>query len=295
MENNAFVIKQADGTEVRLRDIQRASLEILEYFDGFCKKHGLKYTLCGGCCIGALRHKGFIPWDDDIDVHMFREDYERLFLLWKKEVHTKDYALRRTTRDDFQDTMLTQISDQRKTFIKSHQIHQAIDQGLKLEIIPLDGAPADDYKRRAQLFWALLFYLFNRGFAPENRGKMAHILGKLLLFLIPGQRARSLVWRWAEKRMTRYKIENSDFITELCVTWKYMKLSYPKEIFIGERVEEFEGKLYPVPYLAEDYLTMAFGDFMAYPPVEEQIPKHDSAYIDLNKPYENYNGVYFNI
>mgnify|MGYP000955726311 CR=1 FL=1 len=291
--NQKHIIIQPDGTAINLRDLQKISLEILDYFDAFCNANNLKYTLCGGACIGALRHEGFIPWDDDIDIHMFRDDYERLFTLWKNYPHTKNYNFIRTTKDKFCDTMLTQISDIKTTFIKSNQTHLNIDHGVKLEIIPLDGAPEGKVKRNIQLFWALIFYLFNRGFAPKNRGKFAEIIGDILLKLIKSQKSRSKIWTFAQQKMTKYKIENSSHLTELCVTWKYMKLRYPKEIFEGERRVSFEGRMLPIPMKAEEYLETAFGNYLELPPLEEQVPKHETAYIDLNNSYKKYKGTYY--
>ena len=262
MSADNYYIKQVDGSLVSTRELQLKSLEILEYFDSFCSAKSIKYTLCGGCCIGALRHGGFIPWDDDIDVHMKRKDYEKFYRLWQNNIHPEKYKLLRTRKKEFIDSMLTQLSDQETTFIKLNQVDLDIDHGIKLEIIPLDGAPENKIKRKVQLFWALIFYLFNRGFAPENRGKAANLIGKALLFLVPGKRLRYYIWSFAERQMARYDEDSSPYLTELTVTWKYMKLRYPRAIFEGERRELFEGRLYPVPYKAEDYLKMAFGDFM---------------------------------
>ena len=70
---------------LNVRDIQLINLEMLDAFDAFCKKHGLPYCLCGGTLLGAVRHKGFIPWDDDLDVFMARPDYERLIEVCRTE------------------------------------------------------------------------------------------------------------------------------------------------------------------------------------------------------------------
>lgn len=293
MSEKEYLLEQVDGSKVELRELQKVSLELLDYFDQFCREHGLSYTLCGGGCIGALRHGGFIPWDDDLDVHMLRGDYERLSKIWKENAHSKDYHLVRTTEDIFCDTMLTQISDQNTTFIKKNQTHLDIDHGVKLEIIPLDGAPEGRWKRRVQLFWALIFYLFNRGFAPENRGRLARYMGKVLLFFIRSKKGRAKVWKFAQKQMTKYPPEDSPYLSELCVTWKYMKLRYPREIFQGERRVLFQGRKLPIPFRAEEYLSMAFGNYLELPPEKERVPKHDAAFIDLHQPYRKYRGIYY--
>lgn len=288
-----YLLEQPNGLKVNLRDLQLKNLEILKDFDAFCEEHSLKYTLCGGCCIGALRHGGFIPWDDDVDVHMFREDYEKLFSLWKEYGNKSKYNIVKTTKDDFQDTMLTQISMKNTTFIKENQVNQDIDHGIKLEIIPLDGAPENNLKRKIQLFNALKFYLYNRGFAPQNRGKLFNLIGKLLLAFKKTPKSRYKKWKKAEIKMTKYSVKNSNYLTELCVTWKYMKIRYPKDIFIGERRVKFEDGYFPIPYKAEEYLNMAFGDFMKLPIEQERVPKHDAILIDLENSYKKYKGEFY--
>ena len=87
-------MKETSREEIRA--LQLKSLEILKVFDKFCRRHKLRYFLCGGCCIGTIRHQGFIPWDDDVDVFMPRPDYERLRKLWKQEMDEHQYALCRS-------------------------------------------------------------------------------------------------------------------------------------------------------------------------------------------------------
>ncbi len=294
MENaNSYVIEQEDGSVTTLRDVQLACLEILEYFDAFCEKHNLRYTLCGGSCIGALRDNAFIPWDDDIDVHMFREDYEKLFRLWNREDHGRRLRLIRTTAIQFHDTRLIQISDQERTYIREGQKHLDIDHGIKIDVIPLDGAPQGKVRRVTQLCWALIYFLFNRGFSPNKIGVVPYWIGKFLLFVIPNEHSRTRIWQYAEKRMTRYAIEDSSMITEVCVAWKYMKILYPKRIFADVRKELFEGRYYPVPILAEEYLKLAFGDFRKLPPYELRVPEHKANFIDLARPYSEYRNTLY--
>ncbi len=75
-----------------LKELQEKSIEILKVFADFCKKHHLLFYFCGGCCIGTIRHQGFIPWDDDIDLFMPREDYEKLTELWQEEMKETKYV-----------------------------------------------------------------------------------------------------------------------------------------------------------------------------------------------------------
>lgn len=277
-----------------LRELQLKSLEILLYFKDFCEEHNLRFFLCGGCCIGAIRHKGFIPWDDDIDVFMPREDYERLGALWEKYADNDRYAYCRTNEQESFETMLTQIADNNTTFIKTNLKDYDINHGIKLEIIPLDGAPNSKIKRKIQLMWAIIFNLFNRQMAPQNKGKIAYFIGKILLGIFRGEKIRYKIWKFAEKQMAKYPInEDTKYITELCVTYKYMKNLYPKDFFEDVVYKEFEGHLMPLPIGYDGYLSMAFGDYMKLPPEEERVPKHDAVYINLRQSYKEFKGIYY--
>lgn len=292
MNSKQTVVQKGDDSLIR--GLQMKSLEILLYFKEFCENHNLRFYLCGGCCIGTIRHKGFIPWDDDIDVFMPRDDYEKLGELWLKYADNKKYSYCRTNEKESFETMLTQISDNNTTFIKTHLKDFDINHGIKLEIIPLDGSPNSKIKRKIQMMWAILFNLFNRQFPPENKGKLANIIGKILLGVFRTQNIRYRLWKFAEKQMTKYPINNeTKYVTELCVTYKYMKNQYPKEFFERAVYKQFEGYQMPLPIGYDGYLRMAFGDYMKLPPKEDRVPKHDAVYINLNEGYKKFKGIHY--
>lgn len=277
-----------------LRKLQEKSIELLVAFKDFCDKNNLLFYFCGGCCIGTLRHNGFIPWDDDIDVFMPRKDYERLSELWPKEVNPNKYKLCRSDKNNFYRSMLTAISDEETTFIKERQQDLNIPHGVRIEILPLDGCPESNFKRKMQLFWALLFQIYNLEEAPISKGKYLEILGKIMLFIVPTHTMRYHVWHFAEKKMSKYNINDCKFITELCARWQYMRNKYPKEAFESAIYKDFEGLKMPIPIGYDDYLKIAFGDYMTLPPESEQIPKHDAVYIDLEHGYKRYYGIHYN-
>lgn len=276
-----------------LRAIQEKSLEILVYFKDFCQKHGLLFYFCGGCCIGAIRHKGFIPWDDDIDVFMPRKDYERLAQLWPKEADPQ-YAYCRSDKGHYLRSLLSAISDENTTFIKERQQDLDISHGIRLEILPLDGCPESRFARKRQILWALIYSMFNNNEAPTSKGKAAYLLGRFLLALAPTQGMRYRVWRLAEKRMSRWPITpETKHITELCARYQYMVNDYPAEAFAAAKWVEFEGLSMPVPVGYDTYLRMAFGDYMQLPPEEERIPKHEAVLVDTEHSYRQYKGTYY--
>lgn len=276
--------------ELDLKALQQKSLEILIMFDGFCKEHNLQYFLCGGACIGTIRNSGFIPWDDDIDVFMHRNDYEKLKNIWQ---NNEKYYLSRTNKNTFYRSMITAICDQDTTFIKERQKDLDIEHGVRLEIIPLDNCPINKLSRKLQILWALIFQVYNNQEPPTSKGKLLEFIGKVMLWLFPTWKMRYRISKFAEKQMTKYNKRPSTHITELCSRYQYMVNEYPKEIFEMPVYKEFEGFLAPLPQGYDAYLKMAFGDYMQLPPESEQVPKHDAVFIDLENGYKNYKGKYY--
>lgn len=279
--------------EISLRELQNKSLEIALYFKDFCNEHGLLFYMCGGCCIGSLRHKGFIPWDDDVDVFMPRDDYEKLKELWPKYANTEKYACVYADKNRVDGNLFVTIRDNETTAIKPYQVDMDISHGVALDVLPLDGWPDGKMKRKMQVFWALVYSLYCAQTVPVNHGKAVSVAGKIALTLVPSKKLRYKLWKLAERKMTKYPIKKCNYITELCSGPYYMKKQYPREAFDKAIWVDFEDVKMPIPQGYDVYLRTAFGDYMKLPPKEKQKPHHDAIFIDLNNSYKKYKGVYF--
>ena len=117
-----------------LKAIQARSLEMAEYFVAFCKEHDLLCYLCGGGAIGALRDKGFIPWDDDLDFFMPRKDYEKLAELWPQYAD-ESYFLSKSSKDYVDRNLFITIRDKETTCIKPYQQDLDLPHGLALDVL----------------------------------------------------------------------------------------------------------------------------------------------------------------
>lgn len=282
-------------TEVKPEDIKRLqnlSLEMFKYFKQICEKNNLRFFFCGGCCIGALRHKGFIPWDDDIDVFMPREDYEKLEEIWHKCADEERYRICRTSKTEYTRIQFITISDENTTFIKTRQADLDIPHGLRLDVIPIDGSPDSAFKRKIQMMWALIYSMFLNGEPHTSKGKLLEFLSKTALFFFPTVKSRYKIWRFAEKQMSKYPLATSNYAKELCVWFEVMKRDYPARLFQDVTYREFEGISCPIPIGYDEYLKMAFtGNYMDLPPIEQQQPKHEIVFYDLDNSYKKYRGI----
>lgn len=276
-----------------LRELQLKGLEMARYFRDFCKEHGLLFYFCGGCCIGALRHKGFIPWDDDVDFFMPREDYEKLKELWPREADTKRYTLVQQSRELVDHNLFITIRDNETTGIKPYQKDIDMCHGLAMDILPIDGYPDSPWQRKKQVFWALLYSLFCAQLVPKNHGKKVAFLGKIALGAVPSRTLRYRIWKMAERKMTRYPISQCKGVTELCSGPGYMKNWYASEWFTSAVWREFEGEEFPLPVGYDGYLRTAFGDYTQFPPEEQRVPSHDLLFCDLHHSYREYKGKYY--
>lgn len=267
-----------------LRGLQLKELGLLKYFRDYCDERGITYYLCGGCLIGALRYKKFIPWDDDADVFMPREDYERFIKLYLEENPSERYVLLNETDETFTRNCFATLVDTSATLIKNYQADLKIPHGVAFDIFPVDPRPSG-IKKKFQLFWCVIYSLFRAQTVPEKHGGVLALGSRVLLGIFRGFKLRKKIWKFAERHMTKYRLEDCDYICELCAGPRIMKNEYPKELFDSTAEVEFEGEKFKVMRGYREYLALAFGeDYMTPPPKEEQVVTHDLKLLDLDKP-----------
>ncbi len=282
-----------DKKEVPVQDIQKKMLDILVYFRDFCKENGLGFVLCGGTALGAVRHQGFIPWDDDIDVFMLREDYEKLQDLWQKNADTSRYACVRS--DDVINIhhSATEIKDNNTTFINHHSVEDDIHHGLMIDVLPVDGVPEGKFRRILQMVNSMIFCCFNFQRLPDHKGKLTYIATKLALGVFRSSKVRYKLWKSAEKRMSRYGTKNCKYVASLVEGATIMRMHFPTEWFTKVAYLDFEGYAMPVPGDVDEYLRITFGDYMQLPPEEERVARHNAVFIDLENSYTKYKGIHY--
>lgn len=272
-----------------LRKLQLKELESLVYFNDFCQRNELRYYLLGGCVIGAIRHGGFIPWDDDIDIIMPRRDYERMLRLWKQQESGERFLMLKTDGKIFTGNCFATLIDTSATMVKENQKDIEVPHGIVTDIFPMDGCPDKKLQRYFQYYHAMMYSLFITEFVPEKHGKAMRFICSLLLKLAPSREIRTKIWKKHEQKMKKYGFNTHKKCTELCAGPHYMLNEYPQVAFAKAEYHEFEGLSVPLPQGYDEYLTMAFGDYMQMPPEDKQIPHHDLVALDLETPCERYN------
>lgn len=280
-------------TPEKLRELQLAQLDMLRFFKSFCEENDITFYFIGGGLIGAVRSGGFIPWDDDIDLLLPRDDYERLCRLWQEKYPDGRFRLLRTNGKMFTGNIFATVTDTNYTLVKANQVDIDIPHGLVFDIFPLDVCPDGGFQRKMQYFWTMLYSLFLAQVVPEKHGGMIAFGSRVLLGIFRGKKMREKLWRTAERHMTQYKREENRDLTELCSGPHWMKVRYPKRIYEGIDHVTFEGIELPVASGYREYLELVFGDYMTPPPKEERVPHHDIAYLDLNTPCRVYDEAHF--
>lgn len=278
------------ATPEEIKALQNKSFEILCYFKDFCQKHGLRFFLAGGTLIGAVRHQGFIPWDDDVDVFMLRKDYELLPELWNKFADTSKYAYCRTNLKENYHNTGASIRDNNTTFINKHSVNDDINHGLQIDILPIDVKPNGKLDRVNQIFWAMLYSLFNAQRLPDRQGGIIRGLSWILLNAVRPKKVRYIIWKYAQHKMVSYDEEDSNNYVELTSGIKSMFRPLSKSWFKEVDWKSFNGEEMPLMQGFDEYLTVVWGNYMELPPIEKRVAKHNTVCIDLDNGYKNYKG-----
>lgn len=258
-------------------------LDILRWFDGFCRAHELTYFLTSGTLLGAVRHKGFIPWDDDIDVSMPRPDYERFRLLMADQQDGK-YVAESVHNNNADYTFpYMKIYDTTTTLIEGNR--QKTKRGVFVDVFPLDGlgnTEEECAKRYAKLWRYYNFYLARTCAINKKRSPLKN-LAIIVARCIPCNDQKLL--RKVDALMQEVPYNESEYAGILISDWGIREVM-PRGIF-GTPVEyEFEGMKAFGHADANEYLTRVYGDYMTPPPPEKQVTHHTFIYCNLNESYK---------
>lgn len=242
---------------------KQVQLDILLCVDKFCRENGLRYSLGGGSLLGAVRHKGFIPWDDDIDIMLPRPDYDK-FIQGFVGVHP-DLTCGAYENDSTWPYPFCKVYNN-KTYWKEYGFKMAL--GIFIDVFPIDGYPGDENKIRSYIskleFWK---YLLVRK-ALDN-GTWKRFFFNPLMTLLP----LSFLQKKVKGILVEYAFETSRFVGASLGPYRE-KECYPHIIFDEYIDMEFEGDLFMGIKEYDVYLRQHYGDYMELPPIEDRVFRH---------------------
>lgn len=265
--------------ELTVTEVQERSLDILSYIDEVCRRNNLNYSIFYGSLIGLERHDGFIPWDDDIDIVMLRNDYDNLIDILSKKTKYKLLSFETTENYRYPFAKLVDTS----TTIKSKQFFGYEDEnfGVFVDIFPIDGIP-ESKKEQEKFQLECETYRLNMmdtlGFAYARSYSFLKSIGKLVLRFSHHVKLKKIgddkFWRKKyDKATRRYNIADSKYCGYLEFTninWGVFPITWFKEY---EDVE-FEGRTYRAIKDRKQFLELRYGDYMKMPPMEERVTHH---------------------
>lgn len=265
------------GSKYDIRALQLKILDILLSVDRVCRERQLRYYIMAGTLIGAIRHKGFIPWDDDLDIGMPRPDFE-IFMSGAKEWLPEHLEAIYWKNDPEYPLSFAKIQDAHTTLIE--RIHLKYKGGIYIDVFPLDGVPQGKIRQlwhfgRFAFYNKALYFLFRD---PYKHGKgISSWPCRLARFFYTRRGLQAKL----EKLMRKYDYDQAELV---CDYDDGRKGILPKSVIGTPTPVLFEGHTVLGIENYDTYLKNKYGDYMQIPPAEKQ-RQHNFYFLDLNKPY----------
>ena len=258
--------------EVTLNESKKIQLDMLLYFDEFCKQNNLHYSLGEGTLIGAVRHKGFIPWDDDIDLLMLREDYDKFVSLYHGY-----YKMVSLKTDKSWWLCHSRLTDER-TVLHWNDPLSEYNHGLWIAVLPIDNFPDKEEDwikvRRKTLFWYRMFLRKKTKFCYDKTVSFFKNIKRILYQVLSFFVSYNTIGKKCQLLLTRFKDEPTRNKALMVGVW-HEPWVCSADAFSDYVQVEFEGHKFPAFEGYDAYLRCQYGDYMQLPPVEERVSKHN--------------------
>ena len=277
-------IREGLDDKYGLLTLQNKILEIAVYIEQFCTEHGIDYCLMGGSALGAKRHGGFIPWDDDLDIFMTPDNYEKFRAKFLEFGDRDKFYLQEYGRTKKGFVTVPKLRMNNTTYVEELTKDWKIHQGIFVDIFILHNCPNNKVKQLWQCFWAKCAVVKGMSMRGYNRQKG---LRKFLL-CISKIFPKKLMVDFALKQVYRFRNEQSDYYCNFLGKAVYKKGLYKKAWFKETEHADFEKVQLRVPCGLHDFLTERFGNYMI-PPSEDRIKWEQHAWKwDTEKDFSEY-------
>lgn len=262
--------------EISLGELKKIELDILTEIDKICKEQNIRYSLCGGTLLGAVRHGGFIPWDDDIDIFMPRPDYNRFIDYCIKNPTT--FALICNKTDKRYGYLFAKAMAKNTVIREENNNPKNIDMGVYVDIFPIDGL-AGTFKKAEKKFAKSSFKRellvasnWKKFFRSKTRKWYVEPI-RFAFFILSRFVNQSKLILSIEKLYPEELFEKAEFSACICGSYRSNEIA-KKEIYTQYLDIEFEGKTFKGLKNYDKYLSNIYGDYMQLPPKEKQVSHH---------------------
>ncbi len=276
-------IREDFFVDEKRKKIWAVELDLLLLFDTLCKEHNLTYFLMHGTLLGAVRHKGFIPWDDDIDVVMPREDYDK-FLSLANSIK-EPYFLQTPITDSESGFSIAKLKNSNTTCVNELFKYQEMNFGIHIDILPLDNFVDEGAKERYEKINALnidastYMRLKHPNLDEKNKERVKKYSGK----------TSKEIFEEVEKISSQFENIKTNKVTVAPLTLYPLENNvFEREDFSDKIMCEFEGFSFPIPIGFGRLLKVMYGDYSILPPKEKRGVWHGGAIFEPDMPYKEY-------
>ena len=275
-----------------MNEIQKRILELFKAVKEVCDKNKLTYYAIGGTCIGAVRHHGFIPWDDDLDIAVPIEEWDEFWRIMNQELPI-EYKIYSGYHIKHYRYVFNKIHDSRTTFIEeAEEKYPDSYKGIFIDVMPIAGLPEDRLEREnlyKRIRWLSKLNFMRRYPIREMENNKRKLVCMLLHVLSPFISYHHFSDKWIEL-LKKYPMKESQFTGY--TWWEHIsdRLCFPIDCFKDTKSIKFENTHILCPIDSDGYLTRQFGDYKTLPP-EDQRQDHHQVYVSTESPYFEFQGV----